>query len=77
MRRFKTKQGIGKRSGFRTILFLREGDRVLFQLGYAKNELDNIDNKSLARYKDLAKDFFAMSTDAIEVALRDGAMTEF
>lgn len=35
----------GKRGGYRTIVAHREGDRMIFLFGFAKNEADNITKK--------------------------------
>jgi hypothetical protein len=35
----------GKRSGYRTIVAHREGDRMIFLYGFAKKEADNISKK--------------------------------
>ncbi|MEQ1712783.1 MAG: type II toxin-antitoxin system RelE/ParE family toxin, partial [Hyphomicrobium sp.] len=39
--------GQGRRGGFRTLLAYRAGSRVVFLLGFAKNERDNIDADEL------------------------------
>jgi hypothetical protein len=68
--------GGGKRGGYRTILFFKQGERAFFVYGFAKNECGNIDDKDLKRFKEDAKDMLNMSEDIIENCLRDSSFFE-
>jgi hypothetical protein len=49
----------GKRGGYRTIVAHRQGDRMIFLYGFAKNETDNISKKErqvLAKLGDVYMD---------------------
>ncbi len=46
--------GQGRRGGYRTIVAYRNNVRALFVLGFAKNDLDNIDEDDLARLRAFA-----------------------
>jgi hypothetical protein len=54
--------GRGKRGGFRTILGHREGDRLIFVHGFAKNETDNITRKEREALRKLC-DIYMLADD--------------
>ena len=51
----------GKRSGSRTLLAYRSGDKAFFVFGFAKNERANIDYKQLKALRLLAAEFLGYS----------------
>jgi hypothetical protein len=53
----------GKSGGYRSILLFRKGERSFFVYGFAKNELDNIDDSDEQDFKKLAK-ILMNTTDA-------------
>lgn len=74
--------GGGRSGGFRTIIFFRGGDQMLFMEGFAKNEKANLTRKELEALKKLADAFLSMSPaelaeteaqgDLIELEIEDG-----
>ncbi|MGF9693007.1 type II toxin-antitoxin system RelE/ParE family toxin [Rhizobium sp. 0TCS1.26] len=54
--------GRGKRGGFRTILGHRQGDRLIFVHGFAKNETDNITTKEREALRKLC-DIYMLADD--------------
>jgi hypothetical protein len=48
--------GKGKRSGYRTIIFFRSGERTFFKYGYPKSKRDSIKADELTAFKEEAKD---------------------
>jgi hypothetical protein len=68
--------GQGKRSGYRTIMAYRAGERSVFLYGFGKNERDNIDGDELARWKIAGRVILGGDADWIESAVADGHLTE-
>ena len=68
--------GQGKSGGYRTIIVFRKGDRAFFVYGYAKNELDNIDQGETDAFKRAAKELLALSDEQIQRLIENGALTE-
>ena len=70
------RQGAGKRSGYRTIIAYRDGSRAVFLLGFAKSELDNIDDDQLAALKKIAAAVLCNDDEAIATAVNGGTLWE-
>lgn len=60
--------GGGKSGGFRTVIAFRSKDRAVFLFGFAKNDLDNIEDEVLRKLRTIA----ALWLDADEAALARG-----
>jgi len=54
--------GRGKRGSYRTIVGHRQGDRLIFVHGFAKNETDNITKKEKEALRKLC-DFYMLADD--------------
>jgi hypothetical protein len=48
------------------VIVYRQGTRSLFVMGFAKNELDNIDDDDLSRLKAFAKQVLSWSEDQVK-----------
>lgn len=59
------RRGGGKRSGYRTILAHRQGTRLVFLHGFAKNEADNITKKELVALMTLGDQYIDYSEPVI------------
>ena len=70
------RQGKGKSGGFRVLVFFRKEERAFFAYGFAKNALANISQKELLKLKKQAKTMLAMTEAQIEMALKEGILTE-
>lgn len=68
--------GQGKSGGFRIMLVLKTGDRVIFVYGFAKNEKDNISMDELAALKKLAQELLAYNDAALSRATACGVLVE-
>jgi Uncharacterized protein conserved in bacteria len=66
----------GKRSGARTILALKKGEKVFFLYGYAKNKRANITKKELAALNLLANEYFTYTLEQLARAVRAGELVE-
>ncbi|MDR0526288.1 MAG: type II toxin-antitoxin system RelE/ParE family toxin [Spirochaetaceae bacterium] len=70
------RQGQGKSGGYRTIVLLKHGERAFFVYGFAKSELDNIDDKDIKRLKENARDMLNMNNTVIANCLRSSSLVE-
>ncbi|PPD30513.1 MAG: addiction module toxin RelE [Hyphomicrobium sp.] len=68
--------GQGRRGGFRTLLAYRAGSRVVFLLGFAKSERDNIGDDELTLLRARAAAFLELSDTAIKARIAPDDMTE-
>jgi hypothetical protein len=68
--------GGGRSGGYRTLIAYMAKRRGVFLYGFAKKEMDNIDNRELADLKKLAWRFSIMTDEEIEVALRANEIKE-
>lgn len=68
--------GRGKRSGSRTILAYRHGNKAFFVVGFTKNERANIDPKELKALKLLATELLGYSDQKLDKAIQAGELLE-
>jgi hypothetical protein len=70
---FKKRVGIdgrGKRSGLRTLLAFRVGERAFFVFGFAKNERTDVSDKGLVALKPLGSQLLGYDARTLSQALR-------
>ena len=70
------RQGQGKRGGYRLLIAFRSKLRAVFLFGFAKSDLDNIDDDQLATLRDTAALWLAADAQKIEQAIKDGLLIE-
>ena len=70
------RQGGGKSGGFRTIVLFRLGERAFFVRGFAKSEMDNIQDDELAAFKILAAKMLSYDEAALALAVAEGILME-
>jgi hypothetical protein len=68
--------GEGKRGGYRMLIAFRPKLRAVFLFGFAKSELDNVDDDQLATLREVASMWLAASTQKIERATKEGTLIE-
>jgi len=68
--------GQGKSGGYRMLIAFRTKHRAVFLFGFAKNELDNIDDKQLASLQEAAAYWLAADDTRLERALKDEILIE-
>ena len=68
--------GQGKSGGYRSIIIFRKGNMAFFVYGFAKNELDNIDESDERDFKDLARVLLALSDEGLKKLTDNGELTE-
>ena len=68
--------GQGKSGGYRSIIIFRKGNMAFFVYGFAKNELDNIDESDERDFKDLAKVLLALSDEGLKKLTDNREVTE-
>jgi hypothetical protein len=66
----------GKRGGFRTIVAHRQGDRIFFIYGFAKNERDNIDGDEKQALIKLGSQYMGLSDRKLAELIRDKVVSE-
>jgi hypothetical protein len=68
--------GEGKSGGYRTIVFFKSGERTFFHYAYPKSERDNITTRELRVFKELSKEYFAMTEKQLTAAIKAGKFIE-
>jgi hypothetical protein len=68
--------GQGKRGGYRMLIAFRSKLKAVFLFGFAKSELDNINDDQLATLRETAALWLAANAQKIERAITDGLLIE-
>ena len=68
--------GQGKRGGYRMLIGFRSKHRAVFLFGFAKSEIDNIDDDQLATLREIMAAWFAADDMKISRAIADGLLIE-
>ena len=68
--------GEGKRSGARTIIAYKMGEKAFFVFGYAKNQKANINEKEKKIVKALADELLSYSTKQLNELIKNGSLNE-
>jgi hypothetical protein len=68
--------GRGKRGGYRTIVAHREGDRLIFLHGFAKNEQDNISKNEKKALHKLGDEYMAYRDAKMSKLVREALIIE-
>jgi hypothetical protein len=66
--------GQGKRGGHRILIAFRSKQRAIFLFGFAKSDLDNIDDDQLATLREAAGLWLTADAKQIERAIEDGQL---
>ena len=69
-------QGQGKSGSARTIICYQREDRAIFIHGFSKNEKANLTTKELKAFKELAKVLLGLSSDSLNIAIKNGDFIE-
>lgn len=64
----------GKSGGVRTILAFLVDEKAFFIYGFAKNKLDNVDEKELKALKKLAKIYLHLTENELGKAVQNGKL---
>ncbi|GBU26619.1 hypothetical protein R84B8_00129 [Treponema sp. R8-4-B8] len=70
------RQGEGKSSGHRVIVYFRNEHRTFFVYGFSKNDRGNISEKELKSFKRDAKNRLSFTDEQIKVHLQNGTFIE-
>lgn len=68
--------GQGKRGGYRVLLACRRGDRLVFIVGFAKKDQDNLAPTELAAVRQYAATVLDLGPDDLDEAARTQALVE-
>ncbi len=66
------REGRGKSGGFQTIIFFRQGERLIFAFGFAKSSLENLSRAELEAFKLLASEFLGYDAGQISELIASG-----
>ncbi|MBF0411026.1 MAG: type II toxin-antitoxin system RelE/ParE family toxin, partial [Candidatus Riflebacteria bacterium] len=69
-------QSKGKSGGYRTLLIYKKEHIAIYIYGFNKSEQDNINDKELKMYKQLADTFLSLSIADINKAVQAGELIE-
>ena len=70
------RSGEGKSGGYQVIVLFRSGDKTFYVYGFSKSERDNISEKELRRFKEIARDYFLMTVEQLEEMIKSGQLIE-
>jgi len=68
--------GQGRSGGFRMIVAYRTEGKAFFLYGFAKNDLDNIEDDELQTLRDLATDMLTRNDATLQRAKEEGELQE-
>ena len=68
--------GRGKRSGVRVIVATQKVDHWFFLYGFGKNERNNISDKELEIFQEMAVDLLKLNDRQVDLALSSGEFVE-
>jgi hypothetical protein len=68
--------GAGKSRGYRVIVFFKSGERTFYHYGYPKSARDNINEKELTVFKNMAKINLALTDAQLKKRIEVGHWTE-
>ena len=61
--------GQGKSGGFRAVIAFRRGERAIFLYGFAKSDLDNIDDSELQVWRRIGRLYLGADAEGLEAAV--------
>ncbi|MCE5318413.1 MAG: type II toxin-antitoxin system RelE/ParE family toxin [Parachlamydia sp.] len=70
------REGGGRSGGYRTLVAFKSQKRAVFIYGFAKNELDNIDDNELRTLKEIAAGWLKATDKELKRSLDDGLLQE-
>jgi hypothetical protein len=70
------REGEGERGGARSVVAMKEGERIVMMFGFEKKDQANINAKELKEFKKLAAVYLKLSEEEVSGLLRDGKLTE-
>ena len=68
--------GQGRSGGYRTLIAYRSRTRAVFLFGFAKNDMDNIDDDELKELRKAAAELLGWSDDEVAVMVAGGKSME-
>jgi hypothetical protein len=68
--------GEGKAKGYRTIIFLRQGDLAIFVFGFPKSKKTNLTHSEENAFKEAAKHLLSLPERSIDRLVDNGELIE-
>ena len=66
------RSGQGRSGGFRVIVLLKMGTRIIFMYGFAKSAKSNLNEAELEAFRNAAQELLALSDAQFQILLNDG-----
>ena len=66
------RSGQGRSGGFRVIVLLKMGTRIIFMYGFAKAAKSNLNEAELEAFRNAAQELLALSDAQFQILLNDG-----
>lgn len=70
------RRGQGRSGGYRLLIAYRSGDRAVFLYGFAKKELDNIEDDELETLREIGAAWLDAKADHLAHAIEEGILQE-
>lgn len=70
------REGQGKSHGYRSIILYRTKNHAFFVYGFAKNDLDNIDDNDVLLFKKAAPHVLNLTDKQLKMLINTGQFTE-
>jgi hypothetical protein len=70
------RQGRGRRSGYRVLLAFQRQKKFFFIYGFAKNEIDNINDKAKEVYQRLGQYYLSLTDEQLVYFIKTGELIE-
>ena len=70
------RQGQGKSSGYRSMVLFRKGERAFFVFGFAKSDMDNVEDDEIEYFKKMAREVLALNDEQLALLIVKGLFEE-
>ena len=68
--------GQGKSGGYRSLVLFKKGERAFFVFGFAKSDMDNVEDDEVEYFKKMAREVLALSDAQLDLLLAKGLFEE-
>ena len=68
--------GQGKSGGYRSMVLFRRGERALFVFGFAKRNMDNVEDDEIEYFKKMAREVLALNDEQLALLIVKGLFEE-
>ena len=68
--------GQGKSGGYRSMVLFRRSERALFVFGFAKRNMDNVEDDEIEYFKKMAREVLALNDEQLALLIVKGLFEE-